>query len=627
MNGPMSTSDRDQVDPNTAPAGRMGAVGRWQYQLAALAAFAIPFLVTAIAWRRLTFSESGRVPLGYDAFFHAFRAKQYASGQWPAFETSIHAPEGSWVVWPWAWDAVLGLAVAASQFLGLHPMELAFAIPVLMGLVNLALFFAIALSLGIDRPIAAVAALALGVAPSFIHHHGYGAIDHHGVETSFWLLAMLFGLRMSQRPEQRGWAFALGATLGAAHAVHPGLFLLHVPVALAFGWNWLRATLPPRHVVDALVAGLLLSALAALLPAPSLWAGLFQFDVPSFFHLWVSLATAAALVGLSRIPARSTWSFVLIPLLLMAAWPLALEVRAGLAFVRGELEFYEHLAETWSLWAFVQRSGVSSLSNYLGPLLLPLATLSLLALPWQRAARSSVDMQTALFFGLAIALGLSQVRYAYLLVPALYLLLALVINSTASASPRSRITSLGLLLACGLSAAPSSWKQTAAAGDLLYSDTQAFWSHLRVPCAEHPILLAEPVFGHFINYFSACRTVASNFISNAHHEAKIRQAYEWLNMPPATFVRDVGEVDLIVVRIGAIGWDSVLGCSAPSLNARLICDAQVPGFTRLLELGGYTEDGTHMRLLALYRVDRSLPQPIENAAPRELRELEPMSAQ
>src|SRR5690606_23916161 len=139
----------------------------------------------------------------------------------------------SWLVWPWAWDAALGAAVWVSSRIGLAPLELAMALPVVLGVANLFLVARLLHRLGLGPSWCALAALGTGLAPTFLQNHAFGAIDHHAAELGLVLLALNLSTDLHRDASRR--ALLLGAVLGFSHALHPGLFVWHLPLAFGFG--------------------------------------------------------------------------------------------------------------------------------------------------------------------------------------------------------------------------------------------------------------------------------------------------------------------------------------------------------------------------------------------------------
>ncbi len=51
------------------------------------------------------------IPADHDSFYHARRMLAALPAPWRLlqFDPRIHAPEGSWVTWPWAYDMLVTL--------------------------------------------------------------------------------------------------------------------------------------------------------------------------------------------------------------------------------------------------------------------------------------------------------------------------------------------------------------------------------------------------------------------------------------------------------------------------------------------------------------------------------------
>ena len=203
--------------------------------------------ICAMQWLPATWVDGQYLPVGHDAFYHARRILDaVASGSVTQFDPRIHAPEGSWLTWPWAYDlgmawlARLGMAIG----LGEHPMSILAYVPAAWVYINGALLLAITVVLGLPIGLRAVAMACFALSPLTQLLHGVGALDHHYVEYTFVLLTLLTGMMWMQQPASMGRAAAIAGALALGTAFHNSLFILQVPVLLALAVTWIKHAPP-----------------------------------------------------------------------------------------------------------------------------------------------------------------------------------------------------------------------------------------------------------------------------------------------------------------------------------------------------------------------------------------------
>ena len=158
----------------------------------------------------------------------------------------IHAPEGSWLTWPWAHTALVGeFVIAASAVTGWSEDEILAHTPALWLVLNLALFVGIGVRLQFSMKALSLSLLAFALSPIVVLMHAFYRIDHHIVELSFILGSVFAGLSWV-RSVSPVPAVALAALLGLAPAFHNGLCVLQIPIlAIAF-ILWSREVLRAR---------------------------------------------------------------------------------------------------------------------------------------------------------------------------------------------------------------------------------------------------------------------------------------------------------------------------------------------------------------------------------------------
>ena len=168
--------------------------------------------------------------LGHDSFYHALRilnAMDSPRGFYQ-FDKNIHAPEGSWLTWPWGYDYFMAKFVQVWQFFSpaTDSMEIITHTAIYWIFINSALLLGITVVLTLPTSLATLVMLAFALSPLTQSLHGVGIIDHHSVEYTFVLATVLAGLAWLKQPASLARACALGITLGLAPAFHTGLFIL-----------------------------------------------------------------------------------------------------------------------------------------------------------------------------------------------------------------------------------------------------------------------------------------------------------------------------------------------------------------------------------------------------------------
>ena len=251
------------------------------------------------------------IPSGNDALYHARRILDAAVGErgFYQFDDMIHAPEGSWITWPWAYDYLMAQALKLALLVrpDMEPMKFLAYVPVFWLLVNFGLLTLLIRSLKLPLSLAAVALLGFAISPLTQALHGVGIIDHHFMELTFVLLVIWSGLRYFETPDSAAAAIQLGIALGLAPAAHTSLFILQIPILAAALVFWLQGR---QHVLGNLhltAAALLLSTIIVLIPSEPFREFFFELVTFSWFHFYVAFCSAAAMVLMRWFPVSGMW--------------------------------------------------------------------------------------------------------------------------------------------------------------------------------------------------------------------------------------------------------------------------------------------------------------------------------
>jgi hypothetical protein len=507
------------------------------------------------------------------------------------FDPRMHAPEGSWVTWPWAYDALMAFIAGAATAAGVRvPMSaLAWVAPAWV-FVNAALFLGAAARLGLSLPARALAALVFALSPLTQGLHRVGMLDHHYVEYSFVLATLYCGLGWFRDLSSLRHAMMLGAVLGAAPAFHNGLFALQIPVLAALLWLWaLRRPLDPRGV-PAFGAVLVGTTALFLLPSEPFRQGAFSYYLQSWFHLYIAACTASLSVLASRLRASPGRAAVIAGAGLAMAAPILAQIALGGSFVFGTLAYLDDLEELISPLSKMAHGRVFDLTQgYTGLLwLLPLGIGSLVLRLRRHAEGAMLFFAAITVFG--VLLLLQQQRLQYFGSFALILPLCLLFDDVRQGGAVRALGVAALIVAALLPGLQRLLQTYPAGGDFRYMLTRQIYPALRAACARHPgVVLADQDDGHYIRYHSDCSVIANNFVLTPQHVEKLRLSGALLAGSLGDALARAPYVRYILVRRG----DNVLddagcgGLACPQNNGlrqELLAEKPPPGLRLIMEI-------------------------------------------
>jgi len=142
-----------------------------------------------------TLAQGVFLPADQDSFYHARRILDAIPDplMMYQFDPRIHAPEGSWITWPWAYDMMMAFIGRGLMALtgAKDPMSvLAFVAPAWV-FVNAAILLGVARRLGLSLPLQAIALLCYALSSLTRTLHRVGMLDHHYVEQWFHIMVSL----------------------------------------------------------------------------------------------------------------------------------------------------------------------------------------------------------------------------------------------------------------------------------------------------------------------------------------------------------------------------------------------------------------------------------------------------
>jgi len=568
------------------------------------------------------FVDGEFIPVSNDSFYHARRILDAAAGNFYQFDPRIHVQEGSWLVWPWAYDYLLGLLVAAVTAVApaVEKMKLLAYVPVLWVFVNLGLLLGIGITLGLRIVPLALAMAGAAASPLIQLLHGVGMIDHHYIELTWVLLAALLGVRWLLVPEATVRAVAFGIALGAAPAFHTALFILQLPLAGALFLLWLRGWQLPLGVALRFIAALLGTTVLVLLPSGPLWDGQFHFYTLSWFHLYAAVATSAAIVFLSWRPFSTAALALLAVLVLLLTGPLLWQMIAAAQFLGGEVVRLDAIGEVASPLqmatgpgGIARVTGLYSALIWIAPLLLLAAAWRL----WKEREPATVYFAALAVFGLGLLL--IQYRLHYFGSFALFLAPALIASTLAERFPNARrgvMLVAALLLA--LAYVPPFKNQLFArhvpAIDPYYAISREIYAELAKACKQEPgVVLADSNDGHYIRYHTECSVIANNFLLTPQHERKIAELDELMALKPAELAAKASHVRYVFARFEDLYLTTPDGSMTPAtiaqlrrrnpgLVTKLLLNPAPQGFEILHELR--LDDGRDIPYARLFKVTK-----------------------
>jgi hypothetical protein len=471
------------------------------------------------------------IPSDHDSFYHARRiidAVPDLSGFYQ-FDPRIHAPEGSWITWPWGFDFTMAVITKlAMAITGVsQPMSvIAFIAPTFV-FVNAALLLAIARQLQLSFALQIIVMLCFAGSMLTRSLHRVGMVDHHFIENMFVLSTLYCGLRWFAEPASRPRAIWLAVVLGLAPAFHNGDFVLQLPVLVALTLLWWRRESIDRKSAVAFAIALPGVTTLALLPSQPFQMGMFSYTLHSWFHFYIAACTAAVVLFVSRTERRALTIGLLLLLAVVLGSPLLTQVQLGREFLFGDLVELDKMGEVSGVLDFIRRGETPFLMQLYSCLiwLLPVGV----AWTWWRlrSTSSPANLYLAAFSLFGATLLFIQFRLQYFGSFALWLLPCLFVNDRFQlASPaRKRMATAGLALVMFGAMMPSlaTLRTPVAPGaDVGYMHLREMFLALGKQCEKNPgVVLADHNHGHYITYHTNCSVISDNFVLTRQHEQKL----------------------------------------------------------------------------------------------------------
>ena len=583
-------------------------------------------MIMAMNMHSASFVDGRFIPVGNDSFYHARRILDAAVGErgFYQFDAMIHAPDGSWLTWPWAYDYLMAAALRIALVFNpqLEPMAFLARVPVFWVFVNSGLFLLLARKLGLGLELCAIAMLAFALAPVNQLMHGTGIIDHHFVELTFVLLALIFGLRFFEDHAERRVAIGLGIVLGIAPAFHNGLFILQLPLLIAAGLAWLRRLPLSDGATYTFGISLVLATITALLPSEPFREMQFTFATHSWFHLYIAICTATcmAFFGTARFQFSRTRLVMFAALAAVLSIPLLIEIASGAAFIAGNTVLLDQIAEVRSPLAMYLRSGDPvAVTQYLSWLIV-LAPVLAAVFAWRLLRQNdAIRLFLSVSVVFSLLLILAQIRMHPFGYWALILGPLVLLDEARQRFGLSRLAVAGLSVAALAIAYQPPLKyqlfENAPPGLTRdYAATRSLYPILAESCKRQPgIALSYTDDGHSIRYHTDCSVIANNFLLTPQHGEKVIEADVYLQLTPEQLPSIAPQVQYVFARFFGlfdytddgpqpVPLEELKSRNAPLFSALLLRDDLPENFELLGELR--VEDERDIAFARVFRVSR-----------------------
>ena len=523
---------------------------------------AVIAIVIAVAPISAAFVDGHYIPNGADSFYHARRILDAAAnpGAFFQFDSRMHFPEGSLVIWPWTYDWVMSLLVRAGLALHLSgdPIAILDNLPVLAFALAPALMLIICRQLGLSVPATTLAMLATSCFPLNQTLYGVGDIDHHYAEHLFVLGSLAAGLAWLRRPDSALRAAIAGVTLGLAPGVHTALFILQLPLVCALGWLWIRNSLRPRTATTFAVA-LVLATCVVALPSLALRLGHFDFYTLSWFQVYFAACAGGVCVFLCRLPFSRRNLAVLAILIALTLIPVIGQMLFAERFFTVAVAGMDDISEVQSPWRMMlDPDGFSRVASYYTYLiyLTPAVVVLCCYRLWRETEPHRVLFWIASVLG--IALLTQQLRLNYFGSFALYLPWILTLDAGLYRTPASvgikpaiawSLLATGCIVAWIPGLTHRLFLPSAAAGDRYYQVTRKIYPVFADECRRTPgVTLADPYDGHYIRYHTDCAVIANPFLLTPLHEQKLLETRRLMNLPAAQLLASAPYLRYVYVR-------------------------------------------------------------------------------
>jgi hypothetical protein len=493
----------------------------------------------AMLWTFSGILDGEYIPVGHDSFYHARRFLDFIAepSSFYQYDTKIHAPEGSWLTWPWAYTVIIGyLTIFLSFLFDIDPVFFLWRTPPAFVFVNAALFICVCKKLELSNSRLLIAMCCFAFSPLTQGLHGFGVLDHHYIEYTFVLASLCCGLHWFDNLENKRRAILLAAILGIAPAFHNSLFILQVPFLLSIFIIWCRAGILVQRSMVFFSISLLLFSLIAVLPSEPFRDGQFSFYTLSWFHLFISICTALLVLYINYFKFSKRNFFLLIFVLVFMGLVVLSQIYQGLRFFEGDIGILKQFGEIQGGVAFIRAFGWRGTVAFYSYLffLIPLSLVALYYLYVNDKQLKNIYFIVFSLFG--IFLLWQQFRLHYYGSFALYLPLLIASDILSKKQPsRTKpivLTTIFLFLLSYQPVFSQLFKFYPLGLERDYEATHDIYPQFKQLCNVDPgVVLALPSDGHYIRFHTSCSIIANNFLISHQHEEKVRLVLNLLVLP------------------------------------------------------------------------------------------------
>jgi len=556
--------------------------------------------IFALQWIDSAIWQGHYLPTGADSFYHATRILDVAvrNIDFYEFDTKIHAPEGSWITWPWLYDWLL--ANATKIYLkvgGKNPLSFLVYIPPTWIVINILLSLLIANEFRFHLSAKIFFVFSVAISPIIQEIHAVGRIDHHYVELTCILAAFLFGSKFIRRPNSASSAIILGLVFAISLGIHNGLFILQIPILLTVFIKWLRKETLNESQIVLLTASLLLSLLFILFFSDPFRDAQYSFYTLSYFHLYVSSCTALSMLFFIRfsLNKRSLALYIATGVFLVSF--IMGQVAGGLDYIGSTLIGYENIAETKTILERTQSLGIVALVKQIGLV----SILSLIFFVWlliKSYKLISYDLiYCCIFLTMGFGLMLFQLRFQYYGVLYLVFPLSLWLEySTHNKGIKTQYT-LALVILFIITSIAFSWDKMHSRQytglSVAFDYTKLAYAPMADQCEKDPgIILSSKLVGHFIRYFTDCSVVVNTFIMTKQHQEKISLMRYLFAQPVETLKTTAPWIKYIFLTNGT-GEQQYIKSDTESLFSLLMSKRPYKSNNISILLQMYADDASH----------------------------------
>jgi hypothetical protein len=468
------------------------------------------------------------------------------------------------------------------------PMPALVYLPVFWTYVNIGLMLTVAAALRLPWSLRIVAALFPALLPLNQVLHGVGRVDHHFMEYTFILLTLVASVNWFSSGRSRGFAALTGFSMGIACGFHNALFVLQIPVLLAYFICWARGCQPDRASSVWMAGTLIAGSLLVLIPSIPFLQGRFDFYLLSWFHLYVAVCTCSAVLFM----AWRTFSWrafgVLAALALVLVVPIVGQILVASDFFAQRVNRLSNISEAKSVLRMLKDfEGPFFLKSVYSYMIFAVPLIFIGTVAGVIRSRRPGYIVFFVFSTLGLALLVTQFRFHYYGSFAMCLPILLWAWLLAQRYPQRSRLIIGLTVALfAASLYPAVryrlFAEYRSGLDAQYQLVRDMMPALKERCAERPgVVLTYNDAGHYVRFHTECSVIANNFLLTPQQSDKIRELDELLHVPVEEVLKKRPDVTYFLMY-----YPTLIFQDASSGSKRLLTREELEGapWTMIKEL-------------------------------------------